>query len=255
MAWYTAVLLGLVQGLAEFLPISSSGHLLLLQHLFGITDGGLVLTVVLHLATLGAVVVVYWRRLWALIRHPWCAEMGYLVLGTVVTCGLVLVGKDWLESLFRVQALPWLFIVTGVLLLLPGIIQPRTTQRAHWWQFLLMGAAQGVAVLPGLSRSGLTIATGRLSGLPQADATDQSFLLSIPVIVASLVYTVWQGGTVVSLGWGNLVLAFLTAFMSGYAALKLMLAGVRKFRWGGFALYLFLLGGGLLLFLGLGGGF
>ena len=255
MAWYTAVLLGLVQGLAEFLPISSSGHLLLLQHLFGITDGGLVLTVVLHLATLGAVVVVYWRRLWALIRHPLCAEMGYLILGTAVTCGLVLVAKQSLESLFGIQALPWLFIVTGVLLLLPGLVQPRATQRPHWWQFVLMGAAQGVAVLPGLSRSGLTIAAGRLSGLPQADATDQSFLLSIPVIVASLVYTVWQGGTVVALGWGNLVLAFLTAFISGYAALKLMLAGVRKFRWGGFALYLFLLGGGLLLFLGLGGGF
>lgn len=246
MVWYTAVFLGLVQGLAEFLPISSSGHLLLFEHWFGITDGGLLFTIVLHLATLLAVVVVYRARLWQLIKHPFCRENWLLLVATLVTCGLVLIFKDWADQLFGWSALPFMFILGGVYLLLPGIIKPRSHQH-RWWQAVAMGVAQGVAVVPGLTRSGLTITTGQLAGLPKDQAADFSFIMSIPIIIASLVYEIGAGGTLGHVGVGNLLLAFAAAFVSGIVAIKLMLRLLRQvdLRW--FAVYLFVLGGGLLL--------
>jgi len=257
MTWYAAIFLGLVQGLAEFLPISSSGHLLLFESLFGITDGGLLLTVLLHLATLLAVVVVYRQRLWTLIRHPWNLETARLGLATVITCVIVLVFHDVIDRLFTLAALPYAFIVAGLYLAVPTVwdwCHRKSTPRAlvnqparPWWQAALMGVAQGVAVVPGLSRSGLTITTGRLSGMNGAEATDFSFLMSIPIILASLLYELLRGGTVEALGVGNILLAFVTAFIAGIAAIKLMLNLTRKIdlRW--FALYLLLLGGGLLI--------
>lgn len=244
MAWYTAIFLGLVQGLAEFLPISSSGHLLLLQSFFGITDGGLLLTLLLHLATLLAVVVVYHRRLWDLLRRPFSAETLQLGVATIITCGIVLVFHDMIDSLFTVQTLPYLFVVCGVYLLLPTLFRPQANQR-FWWHAVVMGVAQGVAVVPGLSRSGLTITSGRLAGMTATQSTDFSFLMSIPIILASLVFELLRGGSVQALGFGNIVLAFVTAFLAGIMAIKFMLKVTRKIdlRW--FAVYLLVLGVGL----------
>ena len=246
MAWYTAVFLGLVQGLAEFLPISSSGHLLLFETWFGITDGGLLLTLLLHLATLLAVMVVYRRRIWQLIRHPLSRESVRLVVATVITCGIVLVCHDVIDRLFTVAALPYTFFLCGIYLLLPTIFRPKPNARG-WLQAVTMGVAQGVAVVPGLSRSGMTITTGRLSGMAPDAATDFSFLMSLPIILASLVYELLRGGSLQSIGVGNMLLAFGTAFVAGIFAIKFMLNLTRKIdlRW--FAVYLLVLGAGLWL--------
>lgn len=241
MAWYTAIFLGLVQGLAEFLPISSSGHLLLFESWFGITDGGLLLTLLLHLATLLAVVVVYHRRLWQLIRHPWCLETAQLIMATIITCGIVVVCHDVIDQLFTISALPFSFIACGIYLLLPTIWRLQTNNQT-WLQTMAMGVAQGVAVVPGLSRSGMTITTGRLSGMSATNSVDFSFLMSIPIILVSLVYELIRGGNLETLGAGSIVLAFITAFIAGIVAIKLMLNLTRKIdlRW--FAIYLLLLG-------------
>ena len=234
-----------MQGLAEFLPISSSGHLLLFEHLCGITDGGLLLTLILHLATLLAVVVVYRQRLWQLLRHPWQKTTWQLLIATGLTCGFVILCKDVIDSLFTLSALPYLFLLCGCYLLLPTIFSPRCRQRP-WLQSIAMGLAQGVAVVPGLSRSGVTITTGRLSGMTSGDATDFSFLMSIPIILASLVYEILKGGSMQSLGMGSVLLAFATAFVAGIVAIKMMLRLTKKIdlRW--FAVYLFALGIGML---------
>ena len=215
MAWYTAVFLGLVQGLAEFLPISSSGHLLLFESWFGITDGGLLLTLILHLATLLAVVVVYRYRLWKLIRHPWNLETARLSISTVITCAVVLLFHDVIDRMFSLSALPYAFITAGIYLLLPTIfnrydckqnVNPKTHQMwRSLWQSMAMGLAQGVTVVPGLSRSGLTITTGRLTGMMSAESTDFSFLMSIPIILASFVHELLCGGSIQSLGVGSIV--------------------------------------------------
>lgn len=246
MTWYTAVFLGLVQGLAEFLPISSSGHLLLFESWFGIHEGSLLLTILLHLATLLAVVVVYHRQLYQLIRHPWNVTTVRLILATALTCGLVLVFHDVIDGLFTVTALPYAFLIAGVYLLIPTFYHPKRAWNP-WWQVVAVGLAQGVAVVPGLSRSGLTITTGRIAGMTPTNATDFSFIMSIPIILGSLVYELLRGGSVQSLGVGNLILAFVSAFIAGIIAIKVMLDLTKKIdlRW--FAVYLLLLGGGLLL--------
>jgi len=245
MAWYSAIFLGLVQGLAEFLPVSSSGHLLLFENLLGITDGGLLLTLILHLATLLAVVVVYWRRLWYMICHPFSKGTLQLVVATLITCSIVLVFNDIIDRLFTIQALPYLFLICGAYLLLPNLLKPKINQRT-WLHTTLMGIAQGVAVVPGLSRSGLTITTGRLTGMSASDATDFSFLMSLPIILASFLYEILNGGSIQALGFGSVILAFLAAFISGIFAIKFMLNLTRKIdlRW--FAVYLLILGIGLL---------
>lgn len=245
MAWYTAIFLGLLQGFAEFLPISSSGHLLLFESLFGITDGGLLLTLILHLATLLAVVVVYRKRLWYLVRHPFSRETLQLGLATLITCSFVLLFKDVIDSFFNVTTLPYLFMLCGLILITPSVYQPK--KNCHtWWQSVAMGLAQGVAVVPGLSRSGMTITAGRLSGMDSAQATDFSFLMSLPIILASLLFELMHGGSVQALGWGKIILSFATAFVAGIVAIKLMLKLTRKIdlRW--FAIYLLLLGASLL---------
>ncbi|MCQ2382177.1 MAG: undecaprenyl-diphosphate phosphatase [Clostridia bacterium] len=253
MAWYTAIFLGIIQGLAEFLPISSSGHLLLFETLFGITDGGLLLTLILHLATLLAVVVVYRKKLWQMIRHPWNLEMARLVIATLVTCVIVLVFHNLIDSLFSIAILPYAFIVAGIYLLLPTFLRRKIKpteepkKQQQWWQAIAMGFAQGAAVVPGLSRSGLTITTGRLCGMTSSSSTDFSFLMSIPIILASLLYEILRGGSIYAVGISSIVLAFCTAFIAGILAIKIMLEITRKIdlRW--FAYYLLLLGGGLLV--------
>ena len=253
MTWYAAVFLGLVQGLAEFLPISSSGHLLLFESWFGINDGGLLLTILLHLATLLAVVVVYHKRLWQMVRHPWNLETARLVLATLITCVVVLVFQDLIDRLFTVTALPYMFLLAGVYLMVPTLLRGRTVSQTtnakgrQWWQAVAVGLAQGIAVVPGLSRSGLTITTGRLTGMTAGQSTDFSFIMSIPIILGSLLYELLRGGSVEALGIGNILLAFVTAFIAGIVAIKIMLDLTRKIdlRW--FAVYLLILGSGLLI--------
>ena len=254
MAWYTAVFLGLLQGLAEFLPISSSGHLLLFENWFGIQNGGRLLTLTLHLATLLAVVIIYRQRLWQLIRHPWNRETLALVIATITTCAFVVIFHNLIDRLFTVAILPFAFIATGIYLFFPTVFSSRKTTNLPtqpscptWWQALVVGCAQGIAVVPGLSRSGFTITTGRLTGMTFTESTDFSFIMSIPIIVASFVYEFFQGGSMQTLGFGNIVLAFVTAFVAGVVAIKTMQNLMRKIdlRW--FSVYLWLLGVGLLL--------
>ncbi len=241
MLWYTAVFLGLVQGLAEFLPISSSGHLLLFGHLFGIKEGGLLFNIILHIGTLLAVVIVYYKQIWELVKKPFCKYNLLLALATVITCGFVLLFKDAIDSMIDISILPFSFIVTGVVLLLPSIIKPKQNNKS-WLHAGIQGLMQGIAVVPGFSRSGFTIVSGQLAGMQRREAADFSFLMSIPIIIASLLFEIISGGVVVNIGIGNFILAFLTAFVSGIIAIKFMLVIIKKVKLYWFSIYLFILG-------------
>jgi undecaprenyl-diphosphatase len=241
MVWWTAVFLGLVQGIAEFLPISSSGHLMLLEHYLNIGDGGLLFNIILHIATLLAVCAVYHKKIWGLMRRPFCKYNLMLVIATVITCAFVLIFKDIIDASFNVYFLPFAFIITAVVLLLPAVIKPRANNKTIL-QSVVMGLAQGLAVVPGWSRSGFTITAGQLSGMDKSDSADFSFLMSVPIIIASLLYEVVSGGEIAAIGAGNIIIAFVAAFVSGIVAIKFMLNIIRKIdlRW--FSVYLFVLG-------------
>jgi undecaprenyl-diphosphatase len=276
MAWWTAVFLGLVQGLAEFLPVSSSGHLILFQHLLHIDDGGLLFDIILHIATLLAVVVVYHKKIWGLIRRPFCEYNVLLFIATAITCVFVLAFKNLIDKAFNIQFLPFAFIITAAVLLLPAIVKPKVTggggrtqtgaavrtaagrkkswrtaagEKKSWRAAAAMGFAQGLAVIPAFSRSGWTITAGQLSGMDRTAAADFSFLMSVPIILASLFYEIMAGGEIVSVGTGSIIIAFVSAFVSGIVAIKFMLNIIKKIdlRW--FSAYLFILGAVLIFFL------
>ncbi len=263
MSIWIAMLLGLVQGLCEFLPVSSSGHLLLLENIFGVTEGAMFFTVMLHIATLVAVCIVYWSMLRKLIAHPINKTVGLLLLATVpaVIVALLLKKVEPFESFYaaaeRGQYLGYCFLLTSLLLLLSDHVRVnggkgkgkhsakgRRLRDMRVLDALVIGGMQGVGVLPGVSRSGSTISGALFTGLSRKTAADFSFLLSIPAILGGAVLEIPDaietgfGG----IHWTCLVAGMLVAGMTGYFAIKVMLAAIKRKKLWGFAVYTAVLG-------------
>lgn len=179
---FIAIILGLVQGLCEFLPISSSGHLLLLQKIFGISDGGLFFTVMLHLGTLAAVLVVYRKRIIEMLLHP-VKQAKYwiwMIVATLVTAVMALVFKDVIDAANEGSLLGFCFLFTAALLVLCDFIRQKvecklTVPSMKWYHAVFIGFVQGVAILPGISRSGSTITGATLCSMKKEDAAEFSF--------------------------------------------------------------------------------
>ncbi len=261
-----AFILGLIQGLAEFLPISSSGHLTLGQMFLGVADVPMTLDILLHLGTLVAVFAVYWRRIFNMILHPFTSELKWVALATVPTVIAALLLGDFIDALFEGAYLGVSFLLTSFVLILGESVN-RLRRNKHkkvtWSDALVMGCMQAVAIAPGLSRSGSTICGGMFSGLTRKRAADFSFLMSIPAILGSAVLDLKdmydeaevlgvslgnQFMTVIEQmgGWIPVAISVATAAVSGFLAIKLMLKIVKKvgMRW--FAVYTFLLGLGMI---------
>ena len=237
-----SIFLGLLQGLTEFLPVSSSGHLILAQKLFAI-EGNLFFDVMLHLGTLAAVIVVMRREVWQVVRHPIKDQRAfYVVIASIPTFALAFVAKMWLpESVMSGMLLPIGFALTIVLLTLSHFLsRPKLRlNEAKWWRVLLVGFTQGVAVIPGLSRSGSTISVMRLTGVNQSDSAEFSFLLSIPVILASGIVEIWEViQTEVTVQWLNVAIAVVCAFVSGWVAIQLVMKLIKNNGFVIFAIYL-----------------
>ena len=172
-----AALLGLVQGLCEFLPVSSSGHLVLFQNIFGINEGAMFFDTMLHLGTLAAVIAVYYRQLWALIKKPFQKKVYLLLLSTLVTTVIAFAFKDLFDSAFEGKFLGIGFLITAVILFLNEKLShgKKDIEHMKYTESLGVGLMQGVAIFPGVSRSGSTIAGARIYGLSKEPAAENSF--------------------------------------------------------------------------------
>ena len=262
MNWWKAIVLGLVQGLTEFLPVSSSGHLVIAQSLLGVTDGESMMFffVMLHFATAVAVVVGLWKAFTSLFTREGCGNLLLLVIASVPAAIAGLLFEDKIEALMG-GGIAWLWIfllVTAALLLTTELIAKRRerrmitladgqtegTNRLKWWQALIMGGAQAVAIFPGISRSGSTICAGMLARGDKAKVADFSFLMSLPVIGGAALLElidVIQAGAFAGVNWLCVVLGMLAAFGSGLLAIKLMLALIKRINYKYFSLYLVIL--------------
>jgi len=248
-----ALLLAVVQGLTEFLPISSSGHLVLLQHVFGADAGDLFLDVVLHCGTLGSVLVVYRREVGRLLRldGPARAYILALVVGTLPAVVIGLTFKDFLEGLFQdPHAAAVALLATGLILLSTRAATLQAAGQVGVWEprppalgkALVIGCAQALAIVPGISRSGSTIATSLWLRLPRAEAARFSFLLSVPAIAGALVLQLLDGDLASRTGPAGLALAAVAAFLVGLLAIRwTALAVVQRHFWK-FAFYAIPLG-------------
>lgn len=260
MEWWQAILLGFVQGLTEFLPVSSSGHLMIFKELLGVDgEGFLDFTVTVHFATVLATLVVFWSVIWKLLKgffqFKYNDETDYIFKILVSCIPVALVGfllKDYVDAIFSgtlVQVGVGL-CVTATLLLFSDFAGKRfkapeaKDQRngISYWQAFVVGLAQAVAVLPGISRSGSTIATGLVTGVRRESMAQFSFLMVlIPIIGEQLLdlLKMFTGAEAFGEGVGAVALAlgFAAAFLSGLFACKVMIALVKKAKLGWFALY------------------
>ncbi len=245
------IVLAIIQGATEFLPISSSGHLVLAYHIFGIEDATILLSVILHLATLLSVIVYYRRDIWELIRHPLCPTNTSLVISTIITCIMAVILKPSIENAFGGEWL-WLgFVITAIILILAQFLGKKSSPSAditnlhiNPWRAAVIGFAQGIACFPAISRSGSTIASGVVVGCNRDDVTKYSFLLSIPIIIASTLLEVieyTQGSMALAFNAIELIIGFIIAFLVGIAAIHIMTKIVRKQKLYYFSFYLLLL--------------
>lgn len=252
MTVWIAIILGLVQGLAEFLPISSSGHLLLVQNIFGISDGGMFFTVLLHLGTLAAVLVVYRKIIIDMLRHPVERKMHWiwLIVATVVTVVVYYVLDETVitDAVDRGSVLGFCFIITAILLIICDFLRKRlngkrTIPEMKWFHAAFIGFMQGIAPLPGISRSGATITGATACGISRDEAAEFSFLLSIPAILGGAVLEIPKAiKEGLAIGALPCIVGVIAAAISGYFAVKFMIRLITKRSLTGFAVYTFILG-------------
>ena len=273
MEWFEAVLLGLIQGLTEFLPVSSSGHLEIGKVLLGVeTTDDLLFTTMVHAATVLSTIVVFRSQIWDLLKGFFCGlkdwrivkgedgkvalsctdQTDYLLKIAVSIIPVMVVGlffKDSVEALFgSIHVVGFALVVTALLLFFsdyasrPGTksIFPENESRngISYWQAFAVGLGQAFAVVPGLSRSGTTISTGLICGVKREVMAQFSFLMVlIPILGETFLEVVGGEFGASSVGALPLILGFVSAFLSGLFACRVMIALVKKAKLSWFALY------------------
>lgn len=251
MSWFEALILGIVQGLTEYLPVSSSGHLAIGSALFGIEgEDNLTFTIVVHVATVFSTLVILWKEIDWIFRGLFKFEMNnetrYVIniLISMIPIGIVGVFfKDKVEAIFGsgLLVVGCMLLVTAALLAFSYYAKPRQKNNISMRDAFIIGLSQACAVLPGLSRSGTTIATGLLLGNNKAKLAQFSFLMVIPPILGEALLDVLKlvkgediGGDIPTL---SLVVGFVAAFLSGCLACKWMINIVKKGKLIYFAVY------------------
>ncbi len=258
MEWFESLILGIIQGLTEYLPVSSSGHLAIGAYLFGLNgEENLAFTITVHVATVLSTIVILWKEIvWLFqdfFKFQWNEGTRYIVniLISMIPVGIVgLFFKDQVEEIFG-SGLPVVGIclmVTASLLAFSYWAKPRQREHISPWHAFIIGIAQAIAVLPGISRSGSTIATGLLLGNKKEKLAQFSFLMVIPPILGEALLDVKdmaEQGVSAAMGGlsaSALIIGFLAAFVSGCFACKWMINIVKKGKLIWFALYCAIVG-------------
>ncbi|MGQ9632028.1 MAG: undecaprenyl-diphosphate phosphatase [bacterium] len=255
MSIWKAAALGVVQGLTEFLPVSSSGHLVIVQKLLGVGGASILFDTFVHLGTLLAVVLAFWedildifqsslsglRDVRTFLESPSRVLLLMVIVGTIPTAIMGVLFKDVFEAMFSdVRAVGLSLLATGFLLFSTRFARAGS-RRVGFWDAIAVGIAQGIAIVPGVSRSGFTISAGIWLGVEREKAARFSFLLSIPAILGAFVLQLgdisWRGGNAVPH-----VVGMVVAAATGYLAIRLLLGWVRRGKLHLFAIYCWALG-------------
>jgi len=250
MSVWEAILLGLIQGLTEFLPISSSGHLVLTNFLLGVNNPTIVFEIAVHLGTLVAVLVYFRKDLIKVIIDFFKGGSGrntgwMIILATIPTALIGFGFKDLFESIFHAPRYAAIgLILTSLILFSSEKARSGKSELANikWWQALTIGLFQGLAIMPGISRSGSTIAAGLISGLERSTAARFSFLLSIPAILGAALLNIKDFMDIPSSLVVPSLFGVVVSAISGYAAIGLLMAILRKGRLYGFVVYTLIVG-------------
>ena len=268
---FSSILLGIIQGLTEFLPVSSSGHLVILQNFFNINESEILFDVTLHMGTLLAVLIFFRKDLKEMIcesgeylmglmhkketvssikNKPHASLALWVIIGTLPTAFIGVIFKDHLEDLFSApKRAAFMLIVTGLILIISKMLPAAYTKRNNVGLItaLAVGIAQGIAITPGISRSGTTIVCGMVCGMDRELAGRFSFLLSIPAIAGAMVLQL-ASKDLGSIDFFPLLMGFLSAAVIGFLSLKFLMKIVKKGNLAWFAPYCWALGLGIIFY-------
>jgi undecaprenyl-diphosphatase len=268
IGWFEAIILGIVQGLTEFLPISSSAHVLIVSQFFGWDDPGAAFTAVTQIGTETAVIIYFWRDIWRIIttwlksltdkslRSSIDARMGwYVIIGTIPIgiCGLLF--QDAISTTARnLWLVSFTLIFFGIVLGIADKVgaKTKTVEDLTIKDGVLIGLAQTLALIPGVSRSGATISGGLFLGYDRASATRYAFLLAIPAVLVSGLYEATKISEQGSVSWGPTIVATLIAFAIGYAVIAWLLRYITTNSYLPFVIYRIALGVLLIVLLSTG---
>jgi len=266
MEWYEALLLGLIQGLTEFLPVSSSGHITIGGHFFGLVgEENLMFAVAVHAATVLSTIVVFRKEIGelflGLFKFQWNEQTQYITKIAISMIPVGIVGvffKDYVESLFGsgLMLVGAMLLLTATLLIVSARFKPRQKETISFKDAFIIGVSQAIAIVPGLSRSGTTIAMGLMLGNKRESVAKFSFLMVIVPILGEafldLIKGGFSGGTESSLSTSSLLIGFLAAFITGTIACKWMINIVKKGKLVYFAYYCIVVGIATIIFSQLG---
>ncbi len=241
MTVFQGVFLGLLQGLTEFLPISSSGHLVLFQRLFGL-NSSVSFDLLLHFGTLISILYVERKNILMLFQKPF-GKMLRLIVATLPAVVVILLFRSSIEGLFSSNILPFGFLFTAIVLTLCEIVSKSIkgkTPNLTYKSAFVMGVFQSIAVIPAVSRSGMTISAGVILCDDKKLVADFAFLMSVPIILGSMVVTIFEGG-LNSLEVMPSIFGVVASIISSFLAIKLMLKLVRKVSFVWFSIYLTIL--------------
>ncbi|MBC8175032.1 MAG: undecaprenyl-diphosphate phosphatase [Candidatus Marinimicrobia bacterium] len=248
MTFLDSIILGVIQGITEFLPISSSGHLVVAQSMMGISQPGILFEVSVHLGTLLSILVIFFRDVQKLVvtllEKSTQKYVGYLLIGTIP---IVVVGMTMKESVEKAFENPhfvgYSFLFTGLVLLATKFAKP-SYSKFSGWKSIIVGFFQAIALLPGVSRSGMTISSGLLLKIHAKEAAKFSFILAIPALIGSGVFMIRDFISLSSSGESTWILftGFATSFVVGILALKLLLSLLMKGKFHWFGIYCLLMG-------------
>lgn len=240
-------ILGIVQGLTEFLPVSSSGHLVILQHAMGIKGEEIAITVVMHLGTFFAVAAFFFKDILKLFKDFKTILM--ILLTTIITSCIGLLGKDFFESLFSSPRLvAFSFIATGLILLATKRLQAKKSD-INFKDAAILGFTQAIAIIPGISRSGITISTLLFRKIDKESCFRFSFLVSLPVILGAAVLESRRIDFALQKDLNNLLIGFVFSLLSGLVSLWILKLVIIRSKFYYFAYYCFAIAVITLLFI------
>ncbi|PGT82365.1 MULTISPECIES: undecaprenyl-diphosphate phosphatase [Bacillaceae] len=247
MDWLQAIILGIIQGLTEFIPISSTGHLYLGRNFFGLEEAGLFLDTMLHLGTLIALVVFYKDILLKLIKNPFSRITALLVIGTIPAVIAGVLFSDYFDSISKSGVtIGWEFLVTGAFLWFADSIKngAKKVEDISLFDSFFIGSFQAFAIFPAISRSGMTIVGALMRKMDKEAAAYFSFLLSIPAICGGVIYQLKDmvSGNVPQISLTSMFIATLASAIFGYIAVKFMISFVKNKSLKLFAVYVWILG-------------
>lgn len=221
------VLLGIVQGITEFLPVSSSGHLVILQRILGITHDQLAISVVLHLGTGFALVIFFFRDLGRILRD--LRLLWLLSVTTAITVIIGLLGKDFFENLFTsVAYVAFALLVTGAMLIFTRRFMAGKRNNLDFKDAAILGVTQSIAIIPGISRSGITISTLLFRGIDREKSFYFAFLAAIPVIFGAAIFELRKVGFALRAAPRDLAIGFLASFFTGLLSLWILKSVMRR---------------------------